>query len=93
MIDSANAPVIGVDTSLKVQLWNHKTELITGYLASDAVGKNLIETYIHPDHRESVRSVLLKSLEGEDTPNYEFPLYTADERRLDILLSATARRD
>lgn len=31
VIESANAPVIGVDRDLKVTLWNRKTEQVTGY--------------------------------------------------------------
>jgi PAS domain-containing protein len=37
--------------------------------------------------------VLDNALQGRETANFEFPLYTKDQRRVDVLLNATTRRD
>jgi len=40
-----------------------------------------------------VKEVLDNALQGRETANFEFPLYTKDQRRVDVLLNATTRRD
>ena len=57
------------------------------------MGKDLVATYITPEFQDSVRSVLQRALEGEQTDNYEFPLYTKAGERVEVLLNATTRRD
>ena len=52
----------------------------------------MIEDFITPDFRDSVRAVLDRALHGEETANYEFPIMTKDGARLDILMNATTRR-
>lgn len=42
------------------------------------MGKNLVNTFIHADHRSSVSEVLTKALFGDETSNYELPLFTKD---------------
>jgi PAS domain S-box-containing protein len=41
----------------------------------------------------SVKEVLDNALQGRETANFEFPLYTKDQRRVEVLLNATTRRD
>jgi PAS domain-containing protein len=40
-----------------------------------------------------VKEVLDNALQGREAANFEFPLYTKDQRRVDVLLNATTRRD
>ncbi|MDM8554732.1 circadian clock protein KaiC [Desulfococcaceae bacterium HSG7] len=92
-IDSANAPVFGVDVDCNITEWNKKTESLTGYAKAEVLGKNLVNTYISEDYKEAVKTVLDKALRGAETSNYELPLYTKTKRLLMILLNATTRRD
>ncbi len=41
----------------------------------------------------SVKEVLDNALQGREAANFEFPLYTKDQRRVEVLLNATTRRD
>jgi PAS domain S-box-containing protein len=92
-IDTANAPIFGIDNNGKVNEWNQKSAEITGFHADEVLGKNLVEEFITPDYRESVNEVLQKALKGDETSNYEFPLYTKDNDLVMVLLNATTRRD
>merc|ERR1719191_1901908 len=56
------------------------------------MGQSLVERFITEDYRESVWDVLQKAMAGDETANFEFPLFTKDGRRLVILLNATTRR-
>ncbi len=92
-IDTANAPIFGIDAKGLVDEWNNKAAAITGFSRGEVLGKDLVEVYISADFRESVNQVLQNALHGQETANFEFPLYTKDQRRVEVLLNATTRRD
>eukprot|EP00927_Polykrikos_kofoidii_P021765 TRINITY_DN20509_c0_g2_i1.p1 TRINITY_DN20509_c0_g2~~TRINITY_DN20509_c0_g2_i1.p1 ORF type:complete len:3301 (-),score=769.44 TRINITY_DN20509_c0_g2_i1:57-9083(-) len=92
LIETANAPIFGIDTAGRISEWNRKTAEITGFSKAEARGKNLVTNFIHLNQRVSVSNVLAQALAGEETSNYELPLYTKGGQRRDILLNATTRR-
>ncbi|CEG48633.1 hybrid signal transduction histidine [Plasmopara halstedii] len=93
LIDSANAPIFGVDANGLVNIWNKKAAEITQYTPTDVMGENLVEKFITEDYRKAVSLVLSKALEGIETANFEFPLVTKSGRRVEILLNATPRNN
>jgi len=93
LIDTANAPIFGIDTQGRVNEWNQTAVKITGYGKEDVMGRDLVQDFIMDEYKEPVKQVLDNALKGVETTNYEFPLYTKDGKRLQILLNATARRD
>eukprot|EP00927_Polykrikos_kofoidii_P021766 TRINITY_DN20509_c0_g3_i1.p1 TRINITY_DN20509_c0_g3~~TRINITY_DN20509_c0_g3_i1.p1 ORF type:complete len:2664 (-),score=619.28 TRINITY_DN20509_c0_g3_i1:88-7101(-) len=93
LIDTANAPIFGVDLKGLVTEWNRKSADLLGYTKRETLGKDLVENFIRPEHRRSVSDILQKALAGEETANYELPLVSQGERRLTVLLNATTRRD
>jgi PAS domain-containing protein len=52
-----------------------------------------VQDFITPEFQKSVKEVLDNALQGSETANFEFPLYTKDRRRVEVLLNATTRRD
>ena len=92
-IDTANAPIFGVDANGNVNQWNQKSAEITGFKSNEVLGKNLVEEFITAEYRESVNEVFKKALKGNETSNFEFPLYTKDNNLVMVLLNATTRRD
>jgi PAS domain S-box-containing protein len=92
-IDTANAPIFGIDTQGNVNEWNQTAEQITGFSKEEVLGKNLVGTYITEDYRVAVKQVLDDALVGEETSNYEFPLFTKDDKRIMVLLNASTRRN
>ena len=93
LIDTANAPIFGIDTQGKVNEWNQKSAEITGFQSDEVLGKDLVEEFITQDYRQSVNDVLQKALLGDETSNFEFPLYTKDNDLVMVLLNATTRRN
>jgi PAS domain S-box-containing protein len=53
LIDTANAPIFGIDKLGRVNEWNEKTCEITGFSRDEAFNKPLVDTFIVP----SLRSV------------------------------------
>ncbi|KAL7529363.1 hypothetical protein ACHAXR_002922, partial [Thalassiosira sp. AJA248-18] len=93
LIDSANAPIFGVDSAGRVNVWNKCAMRIVGYTPDEVMGKSLVKEFITKDYQESVGAVIDRALRGDETANYEFPLMTKDGVRIEILLNATARRN
>jgi len=93
LIDTANAPIFGIDKDGKVNEWNQTAMKITGYSKEEVMGRSLVESYISPEHRTRVWAVLSEALQGKDTTNFEFPLYNRLGGRVEVLLNATARVD
>ena len=93
LIDTANAPIFGIDNQGKVNEWNQKSAEITGFKSDEVLGKDLVEEFITQDYRQSVNEVLQKALHGDETSNYEFPLYTKENDLVMVLLNATTRRN
>jgi PAS domain S-box-containing protein len=93
LIDTANAPIFGIDAAGLVNEWNQCAEQLTGFAKVDVMGKDLVAGFITDDYKASVKEVLDKALQGEESANYEFPLYTKTGDRVDVLLNSTSRRD
>jgi PAS domain S-box-containing protein len=93
LIDTANAPIFGINAAGKVNEWNQKSAEITGFKKTEVLGKDIVETYITEDYRDAVKLVLDNALKGKETANYEFPLFTKDGKRVMVLLNSSTRRD
>ncbi|MBW1694475.1 MAG: PAS domain S-box protein, partial [Deltaproteobacteria bacterium] len=93
LIDTANAPIFGVDVDGNINEWNQMVARITGYIKDEVIGKNLVEQYITDEYKTPVKQVLDNALKGTETDNYEVPLFTKAGERVMVLLNATTRRD
>ena len=92
-VDTANAPIFGIDSGGLVNEWNQASEKITGFTKVEVLGKDLVSEFITDEYKAPVKQVLDSALHGHETANYEFPLYTKTSQRVDVLLNATTRRD
>jgi len=93
LIDGANAPIFGVDANGMVTEWNQMAERLSGYAKDEVLGKHLVDTYITPEYQQCVRTVFEDALMGTEVANFEFPLFSKDQQRVEILLNASSRRD
>uniref|UniRef100_A0A6V2LA27 histidine kinase n=1 Tax=Ditylum brightwellii TaxID=49249 RepID=A0A6V2LA27_9STRA len=93
LVDTANAPIFGIDVDGNVNEWNDKTAEITGYSREEAMDKHLVSTFIVPKLRESVQRVMDNALQGKETSNYELEFCTKSKDIRHLLVNATTRRD
>eukprot|EP00591_Stephanopyxis_turris_P017131 CAMPEP_0195539972 /NCGR_PEP_ID=MMETSP0794_2-20130614/50335_1 /TAXON_ID=515487 /ORGANISM="Stephanopyxis turris, Strain CCMP 815" /LENGTH=433 /DNA_ID=CAMNT_0040674031 /DNA_START=129 /DNA_END=1426 /DNA_ORIENTATION=- len=93
LVDTANAPIFGIDVNGNVNEWNDKTAEITGFTKEEAVGYPLVSTFIVPLLRKSVQEVMDNALEGFETSNYELEFRTKSNEVRYLLVNATTRRD
>ncbi|MDG2303973.1 MAG: PAS domain-containing sensor histidine kinase, partial [Candidatus Binatia bacterium] len=75
-----------------VNEWNQTAARITGFHKAEVLERNLVNDFITDDYKAAVKEVLDKALRGEETSNYEFPLFTKAGDQLHLLLNATSRR-
>lgn len=93
LVDTANAPIFGIDVKGNVNEWNLKTAEITGFQKDEALGKHLVSTFIVPKLRESVKGILDNALQGKETSNYELEIRTKTNEFRYLLVNATTRRN
>jgi PAS domain S-box-containing protein len=74
-------------------VWNQCATKLVGYYPEEVMGHSLVRKFITKDYQASVQRVLDEALHGKETANFEFPLMTKSDVRLDVLLNATTRRD
>ena len=92
-IETANAPIFGIDSNGMVNEWNQSSEKITGFTKEEVLGQDLVATYINSNYQKSVKKVLDNAQRGVETANFEFPLYAKDGKRIMILLNSSTRRN
>ena len=93
LVDTANAPIFGIDVNGNVNEWNDKTAEITGFSKNEALDQPLVSTFIVPSFRHSVQVVLDNALSGLETSNYELEFHTKSNEIRYLLVNATTRRN
>ena len=88
-INTANAPIFGMDRKGMINEWNKTAEKITGYKKSEVMGQNLIKNYIDKDYRLSIKKVLFSALKGKETDSFEFKLRSKEGKNIIILLNSS----
>jgi PAS domain S-box-containing protein len=92
-VDTANAPIFGIDAHGNVNEWNQQAAKITNFTKAEVMGRDLVVDFIASEYKNSVSTVLDKALEGEETANFEFCLLSKSGTRINILLNSSTRRD
>jgi PAS domain S-box-containing protein len=93
LIDTANAPIFGIDVNGNVNEWNRRTHEITGFSKEETFDEPLVETYIAPHMRQKVREILSAALNGNETSNYELEFVSKSGDPIFMIVNATTRRD
>ena len=93
VVDTANAPIFGVDMNGNVNEWNNKTAEITGFAKDNVLGEHLVETIIVPSIQQSVQEVFDKAFRGVETSNYELELETNWKEVRHLLVNVITRID
>jgi PAS domain S-box-containing protein len=92
-VDTAHALIFGVDANGLVNEWNNTSAEVMGFSREEMFGGNLVEMYIREEFRASFRQVLDRARLGERIADFELPIFTKDQRRLELILNITPRTD
>ncbi|XP_056175578.1 phytochrome E isoform X3 [Syzygium oleosum] len=66
LIETATAPIFGVDSAGLINGWNAKMAELTGLPTNEAIGKSLINEFIHEDSRGTLENVLCRALQDDN---------------------------
>uniref|UniRef100_A0A2P2J1I6 Phytochrome n=1 Tax=Rhizophora mucronata TaxID=61149 RepID=A0A2P2J1I6_RHIMU len=64
LIESATAPIFGVNSAGRINGWNSKIAELTELKATEAMGMSLVHEIVHKDSREAIKNVLFRALQG-----------------------------
>jgi len=92
-IETANAPIFGVDKDGLINEWNKAAEMITGLDKKEALGMDPLKGFISEKQRGSMENVIKKALAGTETANVEISSYSGDGKKLTLILNAAPRRN
>lgn len=96
LIETATAPIFGVDSSGFINGWNAKIAELTGLQASEAMGKSFINEVVHEDSRQATEALICRALQGEEDRNIEVKLKTFGQHHISpvyIVVNACMSRD
>lgn len=93
VIDTAKAPIFGIDVEGNVNEWNRRVHEITGYSKEDAFDMPLVESFIAPHLQGKVQQVLDDALQGRETSDYELEFVSKSGEPVIMIVNATTRRD
>ncbi|XAR59299.1 hypothetical protein NMG60_11015076 [Bertholletia excelsa] len=97
LIETASAPIFGVDSAGFINGWNAKIAELTGLQANEAMGKSLLNEVILEDSRGVAENLISRALQGKEDKNIEIKLRKFGKRQqysvLYIMVNACTSRD
>lgn len=91
MIEFANAPIVGVDLTGRIEEWNRAAESRLGVTKPEALGSNFLARFVDRGSRASAAQLLAEGSSGRACGDLECNLKTADDKLVLMLLSGSPR--
>ncbi|KAL5731949.1 hypothetical protein ACHQM5_004624 [Ranunculus cassubicifolius] len=80
LLETAIAPIFAVDSSGNITRWNSKIAELTGMPTNEAIGKSMLDEFVHETSRVDFGHHLSRAFQGEDEKNIEVRLKTFQEK-------------
>ncbi|KAK9267397.1 hypothetical protein L1049_009822 [Liquidambar formosana] len=97
LIETATAPIFGVDSAGLINGWNAKIAELTGLKANEAMGKSLVNEIVHKESHGAVENLLCRALQGEEDKNVELKLKNFEQHQQNsvvyVVVNACTSRD
>ncbi|XP_059632807.1 phytochrome B isoform X1 [Cornus florida] len=97
LIETATAPIFGVDINGSINGWNAKVAELTGLPIEEAMGKSLVHDLVHKESEETVDKLLNHALKGEEDKNVEIKLRTfgseQEKKAVFVVVNACSSKD
>jgi len=92
LIDTANAPIFGIDIDGNVNEWNRRTQEITGFSKEETFDEPFVSGFVAEHMRKRVQEIMDQGLAGYETSNCELELISKSGDPRFLLVNATTRR-
>lgn len=84
----SSVAVQGYSPDGRIQYWNHASELLYGYTAQEAIGRNIVKLIVPAEMQENVsRSILEMGATGRPIPPSEFSLLRRNGSLIEVYAS------
>jgi PAS domain S-box-containing protein len=93
LIENANVPIFGIDRNGYINEWNKVSEELFGFSKSELLGRKWIDGLVSTENQQDAEQMIAHVLHGNPVGNIELPVLTKGKKRLNLLLSASPRRD
>ncbi|KAI4371374.1 hypothetical protein MLD38_019617 [Melastoma candidum] len=97
LIETATAPIFGVDGAGRINGWNAKMAELTGLSVEEAMGKSLVHDLVFEEWEETVDQLLNRALRGEEDKNVEIKMKTFgqanDQNAIFLVVNACYSKD
>ena len=93
LIDTANALVVGLDSSGRIIVFNATAEAVTGYTAAELAGRNWFETIVPHDRYPAVWAEFERLQSGGVPAHFENPILTRDGRERIVIWRNSVLRE
>ena len=93
LIENANVPIFGIDRNGYINEWNTVISDLSGIARSDLLGKCWVDEFVGVEDIKATEHMIACVLQGDAISNFELPVFTKNDKRLVLLLSAFPRRD
>lgn len=93
LIETANAPILAVNTEGQVVDWNLMTERLTGFTKAEAVQCSFVKTFVAAESRSRASGMIEAALRDSSTAQLELELQSKDGVPSLIIFSASPRHD
>jgi len=87
--------LVKYNSAFEITEWSHRAEEMSGYVAEEMMGKNVMELDLVPDSERSLISDKIEAIVKGECEKQQFETYVFNRRdeRLDIRVHASAKRD
>ncbi len=81
LVETAGSVIVGITSDGHVFEWNPEAERLYGVKRGDAIGREYIESFVSPQHRERMRTEIEGVLRGESIRNVVGPVKDGNGER------------
>ena len=74
LLETSDSPILLLSPESIILVWNHAAETVSGWIADEAVGRNLVELFLPKEAREPFLIKLAQVTAGEEVRGLEVPL-------------------
>jgi PAS domain S-box-containing protein len=92
-VDTASAPIIGIDSQGIVNVWNGEASRITGFSYQETMGKDFVETLVSDSSREKVAKSVRDLFLNRVSTSFEFSIRTLHGSDVELVFNLSPRKN
>ena len=92
-MDTANAPIMGIDKEGRIKVWNKKIAQLTGWALSELNDRQMVELLSNGEQESTFKVAIDAALDGHETSSFELSLASKNGGSVDFLAAFSPEYD